>query len=120
MPVLNIRNLPAEVHARLRMRAALAHRSMEAEARAILTEACLSATEPRPAHELPDWVDKLYGRRKPIDVLDDPQLLTIPPNSCKNCCTPVFFFCSTLPNLDTFIRILLIVTRSKERVYLSV
>jgi plasmid stability protein len=70
MPVLNIRNLPAEVHARLRLRAAEAHRSMEAEARAILTEA-LSATEPRPAHELPDWVDKLYGRRKPADVVDE-------------------------------------------------
>ena len=35
MPVLNIRNLATEVHARLRMRAALANRSMEAEARAI-------------------------------------------------------------------------------------
>lgn len=70
VPVLNIRNLPAEVHARLRMRATEAHRSIEAEARAILTEACLSAAEPRPAHELPDWVDKLYGRRKPADVVD--------------------------------------------------
>ncbi|MGH8478600.1 MAG: FitA-like ribbon-helix-helix domain-containing protein [Gammaproteobacteria bacterium] len=71
MPVLNIRNLPAEVHARLRIRAAEAHRSMEAEARAILTEACSSAAEPRPAHELPDWVDKLYGRHKPVNVVDD-------------------------------------------------
>lgn len=71
MPVLNIRHLPAEVHARLRMRAAAAHRSMEAEARAILAEACMNAPEPRPAHELPDWVDKLYGRRKPTDVVDD-------------------------------------------------
>ena len=71
MPLLNIRNLPTEVHARLRMRAALAHRSMEAEARAILTEACSNAAEPRPAHELPEWVDKLYGRRKPADVVDE-------------------------------------------------
>jgi hypothetical protein len=70
MPVLNIRNLPAEVHARLRIRAAEAHRSMEAEARAILTEACSSTAEPRPANELPDWVEKLYGRRKPADVVD--------------------------------------------------
>ncbi len=70
MPILNIRNLPAEVHARLRMRAAKTHRSMEAEARAILTEACLSEAEPRPASELPDWVDKLYGRHKPVDVVD--------------------------------------------------
>ena len=71
MPVLNIRNLPTEVHARLRMRAALAHRSMEAEARAILAEACMNAPEPRPARELPDWVDKLYGRRKPASVVDE-------------------------------------------------
>jgi len=38
--VLNIRNLPAEVHARLRVRAARGGRSMEAEARAILAAVC--------------------------------------------------------------------------------
>jgi plasmid stability protein len=41
MKVLNIRNLPDEVHARLRLRAAAAGRSMEAEARAILGAAVL-------------------------------------------------------------------------------
>lgn len=41
MPVLNIRNLPAEVHARLRIRSARAGRSMETEARAILAVACI-------------------------------------------------------------------------------
>ncbi len=70
MPVLNIRNLPAEVHTRLRMRAAEAGRSMEAEARAILADACMTAPAPRPAGELADWVDQLYGRRKPADVVD--------------------------------------------------
>ena len=38
---LNIRNLPDEVQAALRARAAKAARSMEAEAGAILTEACM-------------------------------------------------------------------------------
>ena len=49
MPVLNIRNLPAEVHARLGVRAARAGRSMEAEARAILTAVCLESESRRPA-----------------------------------------------------------------------
>ena len=40
MAVLNIRNLPDDVHARLRLRAAKAGHSMEAEAREILTTVC--------------------------------------------------------------------------------
>ncbi|MGH8509347.1 MAG: FitA-like ribbon-helix-helix domain-containing protein [Gammaproteobacteria bacterium] len=71
MPILNIRNLPAEVHARLRMRAAKAHRSMEAEARAILAEICLGEVERRPASDLSDWVERLYGGRKPSRVVEN-------------------------------------------------
>ena len=41
MAVLNIRNLPDEVHVKLRVRAAKAGRSMEAEAREILTAVVL-------------------------------------------------------------------------------
>ena len=40
MAVLNIRKLPEDVHRALRVRAAGNGRSMEAEARAILSEAC--------------------------------------------------------------------------------
>lgn len=40
MAILNIRQLPSDVHARLRLRAAHNGRSMEAEARHILSEAC--------------------------------------------------------------------------------
>jgi plasmid stability protein len=69
MAVLNIRNLPDEIHARLRLRAARAGRSMEAEARAILTAACLSDEAARPASELPAWVDRIYSNRKPRDVV---------------------------------------------------
>ncbi len=50
MAVLNIRNLPEDVHARLRVRAAEAGRSMEAEAREILTTVCrlVSYSVPEP------------------------------------------------------------------------
>ena len=70
MPVLNIRNLPAEVHARLRVRAARAGRSMEAEARAILTTACLEGDSRRPAAVLQDWVDELYSAKRPRRVVE--------------------------------------------------
>lgn len=39
MTTLSVRNLPADVHRELRLRAARKGRSMEAEARAILSEA---------------------------------------------------------------------------------
>jgi plasmid stability protein len=70
MPVLNIRNLPAEVHARLRVRAARAGRSMEAEARAILTAACLEGEPRRSAAALQDWVDELYAAKRPRRVVE--------------------------------------------------
>ncbi len=70
MALLNIRNLPDEVHAQLRVRAAKAGRSMEAEARAILT-AVITAEESAPsASALPDWVDALYGPDKPQQVVE--------------------------------------------------
>ena len=72
MATLNIRNLPDEVHRRLRVRAAEHGRSMEAEARAILAAA--TAT-PEPALEkakrLQEFVDKLYGDRKPKNAVDE-------------------------------------------------
>ncbi len=71
MAVLNIRNLPNQVHTRLRIRAAKAGRSMEAEARTILTV----ATEPREikisVDALQHWVDQLYGAEKPTNVVAD-------------------------------------------------
>ena len=70
MPVLNIRNLPPEVHARLRVRAARAGRSMEAEARAILAAVCAGENDRLPAPRLQDWVDELYGAKKPRKVAD--------------------------------------------------
>lgn len=71
MAVLNIRKLPDEVHRRLRLRAAKAGRSMEAEARAILTEVCMAEGERQLASALPDWVDELYGPRKPKNVVEE-------------------------------------------------
>ena len=71
MAVLNIRNLPDDVHVRLRVRAARAGRSMEAEARAILTAVCMVEETPEPATTLQGWVDALYGANKPRHVVDD-------------------------------------------------
>ena len=79
MATLNIRNLPDEVHRRLRMRAAEHGRSMEAEARTILAEACSKKRKRRAsadeamakARRLQAFVDKLYGGNKPKNVADD-------------------------------------------------
>jgi len=59
MAVLNIRNLPRKVHNRLRIRAAKANRSMEAEARAILTRGVHEIQQSIPASALQEWVDHL-------------------------------------------------------------
>ena len=65
MATLTIRNLPEEVRERLRLRAARAGRSMEAEARAILTEASLEEERREAAAALQEWVARLYGGRPP-------------------------------------------------------
>jgi antitoxin FitA len=68
MATLSIRALPDAVRDRLRVRAARAGRSMEAEARAILIETC---TEEEPVYSVTDlqqWVDDLYGASRPADV----------------------------------------------------
>jgi antitoxin FitA len=79
MATLNIRNLPHEIHRRLRIRAAEHGRSMEAEARAIISEACggrhekaaARATTVEKVRELQAFIDKLYGDKKPKNVVDD-------------------------------------------------
>jgi plasmid stability protein len=70
MAVLNIRNLPPDVHRQLRIRAAKAGRSMEAEARQILLDACRGGRRRRAPHTLQDLVDELYVRRRPSGVVD--------------------------------------------------
>ncbi len=70
MATLNVRNLPDDVHARLRIRAAKAGRSMEAEARAILESACRDETAAEKESDLQAWVDKLYSGRKPKRVVE--------------------------------------------------
>jgi plasmid stability protein len=71
MATLTIRNLPDEVRERLRLRAAKAGHSMEAEIRAILTEASLAENRRASAQALQAWVDELYGTNKPQGVVDD-------------------------------------------------
>ena len=70
MAALTIRNLSDDVHGRLRVRAAKHGRSMEAEARAILEAACKEPIKTSAA-EVQEWVDRLYGNKKPKGVADD-------------------------------------------------
>lgn len=71
MAVLTIRNLSDEVRERLRRRAARAGRSMEAEARAILTDACVAEERRLSGAALQAWVDRLYGDERPSGVVDE-------------------------------------------------
>jgi plasmid stability protein len=71
MANLNIRNLSDEVHAALRIRAAKAGRSMEAEARALLSEVCMPARSAVSPDDLMDWVDAYYEGHKPPHVVED-------------------------------------------------
>jgi len=69
MTTLNLHTLPDAVYRRLRLRAAKSGRSIEAEARAILVAACGNETDVM-ATELQDFVDRLYGEKKPVGVVD--------------------------------------------------
>ena len=71
MATLTIRNVPEEVRERLRIRAAMRGRSMEAEVRAILTEAAAKDDRAESALNLQNWVDELYGASKPTNVVDE-------------------------------------------------
>lgn len=68
MATLTIRNLPDDVRDRLRIRAARAGVSMEAEVRSILIRASIGT--PETAGSLQAWVDDLYGPRRPKGVVD--------------------------------------------------
>ena len=72
MATLNIRRLPEDVHAKLRVRAAKAGRSMEAEARMILAEA-VQGPQPKPVDlaRLRAFMLQLYGGKLPAGVVDD-------------------------------------------------
>ena len=73
MAALNIRNLPEDVHRRLRVRAARNGRSMEAEARLILEQAVRdeAALVRADGSALQERVAELYGRRLPAGVVDE-------------------------------------------------
>ena len=88
MAVLNIRNLPDDLHARLRIRAAKAGRSMEAEVQATITAVCTTDGVPQYSSDLQGaWVDSLYSRRYSIG--DVPHSLT---DHCRRQLFPVQFF----------------------------
>ena len=69
MAALSIRNLPDHVRDGLRVRAAQAGRSMEAEAREILVAAVTPSHSNVDFHGVQEAVSKLYKGRKPRDVV---------------------------------------------------
>lgn len=71
MATLNIRNLPDDVHRRLRIRAARAGRSMEAEAREILTQQCRTEVAGADVRGVQRFVRDLYDNKPPEGVVDD-------------------------------------------------
>jgi len=69
MATITVRQLPQDVHARLRERASRAGRSMEAEVRAILSEVVRGPMlAPK---DLQNLVDELYGSERPESVVDE-------------------------------------------------
>ena len=72
MATLSIRNLPDDVHRKLRVRAARHGRSMEAEARAILAEAADTDGEPAlSVAELQAIMRTMYDGKLPTGVVDE-------------------------------------------------
>jgi len=68
MPTLTIRNLPDNVHSALRIQAARDGLSMEAEARKILSDACINTK--KPVADLQQLVDQLYHGNKSANVVE--------------------------------------------------
>lgn len=71
MATLSIRNLSDKIRSRLRIRAAKAGRSMEAEAREILAAACEGRRRGSGASELQAFVDELYQGARPESATDE-------------------------------------------------
>jgi plasmid stability protein len=70
MATLTIRNLPDDVRDRLRVRAAKAGVSMEAEVRSILARASAEVSPAFTAEDLQRWIDRLYGDDRPTSAVD--------------------------------------------------
>lgn len=72
MATLTIRNLPDETHRLLRLRAARAGHSVEAEVRAILATATEVDRGSLSVAEAQEWVDGLLaGRERPASAVDE-------------------------------------------------
>jgi plasmid stability protein len=90
MSTLTIRNLPDDVHRELRIRAAKAKRSMEAEVRAILADACRPSSGPS-VLELQQLVDEIYDgkkHRKSLMTFSWNAALWPNANDCARCVSP--------------------------------
>ncbi len=71
MATLNIRGLSQDVHQEHRLRAARHGRSIEAEARSILSEVCRPSEPAVSAADLQRIVDEMFGSEKPMNMVDE-------------------------------------------------
>ena len=71
MATLTIRNVPAELRDRLRIRAARHGRSMEAEVRALLTRSVWEEDDSQEKEDVRDFVRDLYAGRTPQNAAEE-------------------------------------------------
>lgn len=71
MATLTIRNVPAELRERLRIRAARHGRSMEAEVRALLARSVWEENDSQGKEDVRDFVRDLYAGRTPQNAAEE-------------------------------------------------
>jgi len=71
MATLTIRNVPAELRDRLRIRAARHGRSMEAEVRALLARYVWEEDDSQGEEDVRDFVRDLYAGRTPQNTVEE-------------------------------------------------
>ena len=71
MATLTIRNVPAELRERLRIRAARHGRSMEAEVRALLARSVWEENDSQGKEDVRDFVRELYAGRTPQNAAEE-------------------------------------------------
>jgi len=71
MAILNLRNFPDSIHKKLRVMAAMHGRSMEAEAKAIIIEACGEVKNQNSIEQIPDLIAELYDGTPPNNGVEE-------------------------------------------------
>jgi len=71
MSAITVRNIPESIHDKLRIRAAKARRSVEAEIRHIIAVAIERTQQPFCAKQLQQSVRELFGDERPTNTVDE-------------------------------------------------